>query len=310
MSKKEKILIIKLGALGDFMVALGRIMAIREHYADAEITLMTHKSLVAIGKQTGCDHFIIDNRVSYLNIKEQKRILDEVIAGDFDRVINLQPVKRTQKRYLPVFRWMMPHSFIWTDGYNGETIDVKKKRSWSWGTATTYTLPVVSKVTDLSFLHGENKHFDELPEKFVTLIPGCSPGHPHKRWPIEHFSELAQRLADKGIHSVIIGTKAEEQEIAAIAAATPMAVNMMNKTSIIDLPDLARRALASVGNDTGPSHITALSGQPMIALYATRKKPCSIKGPQAINIVSPGPIGEISVDTVMEALAPFINQEG
>ena len=138
------------------------------------------------------------------------------------------------------------------------------------------------------------------------MIPGCSPGNPHKRWPAYRFAELARRLAEQGIHSVIIGTKAESAEIEEIAASTPLAHNMMGKTSILDIPDLAVRSLATVGNDTGPSHMTALSGTPMIALYAARTKPCSIHGKQVTNMVSPGTIDMITVDDVWEKLSPFL----
>lgn len=76
-------------------------------------------------------------------------------------------------------------------------------------------------LTDLSFMHGEGLHFDELPERYVMMIPGCSPSHPYKRWPVENFCALARRLAERGISSVVIGTRAEAAEVEAIAASSP-----------------------------------------------------------------------------------------
>lgn len=200
----------------------------------------------------------------------------------------------------------MPKSFSWARIRYNTVTHVEKTKARTWGKAREEEYIFEPALTDLTFLHGENKHFHELPERFVTMIPGCSPGHPHKRWPSYRFAELAKRLAEHGIHSVVIGTKAEASEIEAIVSSCPMAVNMLNKTSLMDIPDLAQRALATVGNDTGPSHMTALSGTPMIALYATRTKPCSIKGKQAINMVSPGTIDQITVDDVWEKLEPFL----
>lgn len=303
-----KILVIKLGALGDFVIAIGSILSVLKKYPDAEVTLMTHKSLIPIAKQMGVfSHYIVDNRAAYCRIPTQLRLMKEVTAGDFDLVLNFQERPRTIKVYYPIFRWLIPHTFSWVNTRMREEHVVHKKHRWSRGKEEIKPFEFKSEQTDLSFLHGENKHFDMLPERFVTLIPGCSPGHPHKRWPVSHFCDLAKKLAENNIHSVIIGTKAEEEEINTISQATPMAVNMMSKTSLLDLPDLAHRALATVGNDTGPTHITALSGRPMITVFAARKKPCSVKGKYAINIVSPGAIGEVSVEQVWEKLTPYIS---
>ncbi|HBA43779.1 MAG TPA: ADP-heptose--LPS heptosyltransferase, partial [Alphaproteobacteria bacterium] len=48
-----RILVIKLGALGDFVLATGPFAAIRQHHADAEITLLTTPPFAAMARQTG-----------------------------------------------------------------------------------------------------------------------------------------------------------------------------------------------------------------------------------------------------------------
>ena len=101
----KKILVIKLGALGDFVVGIGRMMELKERYPGAEFTLMTHKSLISIAKQMGVfSHYIIDNRLSYWNLKEMTRILRETLAGQFDIIVDLQVSSRTEKRYYQMLR--------------------------------------------------------------------------------------------------------------------------------------------------------------------------------------------------------------
>ncbi len=307
MGTNKKILVIKLGALGDFVAEIGVIQSMKERFPGAEFTLMTHKSLLPIARQMGMfSRFIIDNRQPYWHVREYFRVMREVVKERFDCVLNFQVSSRTEKNYFPVIRWLAPSSFSWYRMSKCSAVHVKKSRRCSWGTAVEEPIEFSWVMTDLSFLHGENKHFDELPERFVTMIPGCSPGHPHKRWPASSFAALAERLAEHGIHSVIIGTKTEAEEMNYIASSTPFAHNMLGKTSLLDIPDLAARALATVGNDTGPSHMTALSGNPMIGLFATRTKPCSIRGKQVTNIISPGTIDLITVDQVWEALFPYL----
>lgn len=303
----QKILIIKLGALGDFVLETGGMMEVRRRFPEAELTLMTNKAFLPIARQTGIfSHYIIDNRVSWFNLREQARLFKEITGGGFEYIFDFQCVSRTEKKYFPIIRWFMPHSFTWVSARKSFAWVVEKTRACRRGKLTQVPYPFELPVTDLSFLHGENKHFDELPEKFVMLIPGCSPNHPHKRWPIPYYCELVDRLAQRGINSVVIGTKAEEAEITAIVGSSPMAVSMLNKTSLLDIPDLARRALATVGNDTGPSHMASLSGAPAIAVYDKRTAVGALRGPRSVNLVSPSTIDLITVDMVWEKLLPIL----
>lgn len=303
----KKILIIKLGALGDFVIALGGIMHQVRQYSDAEFTLMTHSSLIPIARQTGIfSSYIVDNRVSYLNLKEQIRIAREAVTGGFDIVIDFQSNRRVRCNYYNTFRWLSGKSFEWIDAGRSKKINVTKKRAFSWGRSTVEKCCIPEPVTDLSFLHGENKYFSELPEHFVLMIPGCSPKHPFKRWPVQNYCAVAQLLAERGVHSVVMGTQAEAAEVESIVSSSPMAVSMLNKTSLLDIPDLVRRSIAVIGNDTGPSHIAAFSGRPNIAIFDQRTASSVTRGKQSINLVSPSSIDHITVDLVWEKLLPIL----
>lgn len=307
----EKILVIKLGALGDFVMAVGGMMKVRQLHPEAELTLMTASPFLTMAKQMGIfSHFIIDNRVSYFNLRQQRRLFREIAAGSFDYIYDFQAVSRTRKKYFPLIRWMAPHSFDWVNTRDDTLWHIEKAGPRSMGEKTVREHPFSWPVSDLGFLHGKNEHFDELPEHFVLLIPGCSPGHPHKRWPVANYAALVQQLAGLGIPSVIIGTHTEAEEVKAIAAASPLAVSMLNKTSLLDVPDLARRAYATVGNDTGPSHMASLSGVPTIAIYDNRTRNGALRGPRSINLISPDTIDKITVDRVWENLLPFLKEAG
>ena len=301
MSQK-KILIIKLGALGDFVIAIGNMMEIKRMHPDAEFTLMTNSAFLSMAKQMGMfSDYIIDNRVSYFNLRAQWKLLSSVTNARFDRIYDLQCVSRTDKKYFRMIKLFSKAPYEWVNLSKQELRRVASK----FGSVTKEKFEFTPKTTDLRFLHGENKHFHELPQKFVLLIPGCSPNHPYKRWPIAYYSQLAQRLAERGISSVVIGTKAEEAEVSAICASSDKAVSMLNKTSLLDIPDLCVRALAIVGNDTGPSHMAAFSCQPTIGIYDKRTACGALRGPKSVNLVSPDTIEKITVDMVWEKLLEF-----
>ncbi len=306
------ILIIKLGALGDFVLAVGTIRHIaermKETYPDAKFTLMTGKAFVPLGEQMGIfSDYIVDNRGSYWKRDEFPRVMREVVEGNFDYIFDVQGSKRTRRKYYTALRLLMRRSFTWVNTYGQTQLRVTKKHRWGWGAVEERPSEKdTGVVSDLSFLHGKNEHFHLLPERFVLMIPGCSPNHPYKRWSPANYAALACKLAERGISTVVIGTAAEKEEMESICANSPMSVNMMGKTSMTDVPDLARRALAVVGNDTGPTHIASLSNAPTLALYDFRTRCGATQGPRSENIVSENLIDEITVERVWQSLEPFL----
>ena len=128
---------------------------------------------------------------------------------------------------------------------------------------------------------------------------------------MENFCALAKRLAARGVSSVVIGTRAEAAEVEAIAASSPLAVSFLGKSSLMDIPQMALRSLACVGNDTGPTHMCAYAGVPVTAIFCHRTRNSAITARCISNLVSPGAIEEITVDQVWSALEPFLPpQEG
>jgi len=301
----ERILVIKHGALGDFIFSIGAMNAIRRMHPDAHITLMTMGMFSGIAKQIGCfDDLMIDNRVTYWNLAANYRAIHGIIAGKFDIIYDLQASSRTRKRYAPLVRLFSRYPSTWYTVYHAESNQFRTV----FGGRKPVSLPC--QPTDLHMVHGKGEHFSELPEHYVMLIPGCSPTHPYKRWNAENYCELARRLAAIGIHSVVIGTKAEQKEIEQIAAASPMVVNFLGKSSLLDIPDLAAKALACVGNDTGPTHMSSFCNTPVISLFSavTRSSARFLKGvPCAIPLVSPEKdINLITVDQVWQHLEPHL----
>ncbi|MBQ0032192.1 MAG: glycosyltransferase family 9 protein, partial [bacterium] len=264
----EKILIIKLGALGDVMMNTGLIRAVIGRHPGADFTLMTHASIVPLMKQSGWfADFIVDNRRGY-GFSELKRICwTELARRKWDVIYDLQSSHRTLKVYYPLVRLLTRHPLTWgvtTPEYplpHGIVLRrTSAKRSFTWGRETDERFDVNPPPPDISFCHGEHRNFALLPERYVLIIPGCSPTNPEKRWPAERYRAVSEHFGAKGLKSVVLGTSAEAAEIQAVVKGNPHAVDFMNKASLIDIPDLARGAAIFIGNDTGPSHMARLAG--------------------------------------------------
>ena len=206
----------------------------------------------------------------------------------------------------PAVRFLLDHDMDWVACNSGERRRLLKKGGFRFGRVVKEPFHLERVLTDLSFMHGEGLHFDELPERYVMMIPGCSPSHPYKRWPVENFCALARRLAERGISSVVIGTRAEAAEVEAIAASSPLAVSFLGKSTLMDIPQMALRSLACVGNDTGPTHMCAYAGVPVTAIFCHRTRKSAITARCISNLISPGSIEEITVDQAWSTLEPFL----
>jgi lipopolysaccharide heptosyltransferase II len=108
------------------------------------------------------------------------------------------------------------------------------------------------------------------PRRLVGLAPGASFG-PAKRWPPERFAALADRLiGDLGADVLIFGSAAEEPLAEAVAKAmehTPLVV--AGKTTLTQFMALAGRCRVLISNDSGPMHLAAAMGLPVVAVFGS-----------------------------------------
>jgi ADP-heptose:LPS heptosyltransferase len=137
--------------------------------------------------------------------------------------------------------------------------------------------------------------------RFALLIPGSSPQHPDKRWPAAQYGGLAQRLAAAGLLPVILGGKGEEGLARAIVATCPVAVDLVGRTDLDALADLARAAALTVGNDTGVTHIAAAGRHPVVVLFSAASDPrrCAPRG-GVVRVVAVPDLSALPVDRVFD----------
>ena len=99
---------------------------------------------------------------------------------------------------------------------------------------------------------------------FAILNPGAGWGA--KQWPAERYGEVARALELDGVRSVINFGPGEEELAAAAEAASAGAARRISCT-ISDLIALTRRARLFVGGDTGPMHLAAALNIPVVGIF-------------------------------------------
>lgn len=100
--------------------------------------------------------------------------------------------------------------------------------------------------------------------RFAILAPGAGWGA--KQWPVERYGELARKLADVGLASLVNFGPGEEQLATAVEQASGGAARR-GLYSLGKLMALCQRASVFVGGDTGPLHLAAAMGTPVVALF-------------------------------------------
>ena len=101
---------------------------------------------------------------------------------------------------------------------------------------------------------------------FALVNPGAA--WPNKRWPASRFGAVARSLhADQRLPSIVLWGPGEVPLASDVVAASGDAAWLSPPTSIADLVALVRGASLMVSGDTGPAHIAAAVGTPLVGIY-------------------------------------------
>lgn len=275
-------MVIKLGALGDFVLAFRPFAAIRSHHAEAEISLLTTGPFAALARNAPWfDHVLVDARPPWWDLAGLRRLRRSVQGFDF--VYDLQTSGRSGRYFRLAGR---P---AWSGIANGashrhgnpqrnrmHTVERQRDQLEAAG-ISEFPEP------DLAWLTAAGPVLDA---PYAVLAPGSAPHRPEKRWPAALFGELARTLQRRGVRPVVVGARADAPLAAAVRAACPEALDLTGRTSLLDLGGLAARAALAVGNDTGPMHLAASVGCRCLVLFSGESDPAltAPRGPKVDSV--------------------------
>lgn len=266
----RRVLIIKLGALGDVVLATPLIAAIQKFHTDADIQLLTTPAFVPLFEAWPNLKLTSFPRRGWLN---NVKIVRWLRRGNFDRIYDLQGNDRTgmwcalsgvTERVGNPSRY--PYTHHPPTPWQGQShifermVDVLA----SAGISDIGRLPslpgdeVASQRVELWLASHELEA-----QNFAVLHAGASAKRPAKIWP--HFVSLAARLAAGGLPAVWIGGEGERGSNAALAAET--GIDATGAFTVAEIAMLGRYARFAVTNDSGPMHILSASGIPVFGLF-------------------------------------------
>lgn len=303
----SKILVIKHGALGDFVLATGPMRAIRAHHPGARITLLTTKAYEGWGKDCGWfDDVWVDARPSPLDIAGFWALRRKLRQSNFQRVYDLQTSTRSSSYYY----LMQPYAGEWSGVVGSHPHRNPGRAKMHTLDRQREQLAIIGlneiPPPDLSWLRADISRFN-LKQPYAILVPGGSAHRPAKRWPAQYYAEAAAYVYKEGITPILIGAGADAGVVDEIAAKCPYAVNLLNQTSFAEIVELGRHAAFALGNDTGPMHLIAPVGIPSLVLFSHDSDPdlCAPRGGN-VRILGEKYLKDLHPGQVLAILGPCI----
>ena len=301
--QKKRILIIKLGALGDVVMSTGAIRAIREQHPDAHISILTTPPMMMLLKANPyVDEFLMDERKKPWHLFYMYDLYKKLQG--WDMVYDLQKTGRTNGLY-HILAGKPQWSGIAkgcshpqpTDTYlDMHSVDSLNDQLKHAGITADYWPDITYARQDASSII--QKHGLDM-DKTIVLVPGCSAHREMKRW--TRYDALTNVLMEQGYKVVLIGTNAEGKVLKDIEDNTGC-INLCNQTSIGQLIDLTNKAFRVIGNDTGPMHMAAASAAKGVTIFGYASDPVrSAPRGEGMSVIKKEDIDAITPQEVMQA---------
>ncbi|GGM36639.1 LPS biosynthesis-related glycosyltransferase [Longimycelium tulufanense] len=299
----RRILVLRGGGVGDFVLTLPALQALRDSYPDAEITLLgpAWQGELLDGRPGPVDRTWTLPPVRGLNgdgPDPDSAELAEFFAlarlERFDLAVQLHGggrwsnpfLRRLGARYTvgareadaePLDRWLPYHYYQHEALRHLEVVGLA-------GAAPTALQPRL-QVTEADLAEAD-RALSGLPRALLAVHPGA--GDRRRRWPTERFATVAAKMVECGAGVVVVGDD-RDSDVADLVvgqcceavplADWPLVRTLAGKVSLGGLLGVFARSTVLVGNDSGPRHLAQAVGVPTVSVYW-----CG-------NVINAGPFG-------------------
>jgi len=286
---KKKILIIKPSSLGDIVHAMPSLPALKELYPDSEISWLIglEYSELLSGNPLINNLFIFDrgawNRNIFTAVKKFLRLVADLRRQKFDIIFDWQGLFRSGViAFLSgapqriCFKYTREGSrFFYTKRLGTDKIDIHaidrmlsvlESLGWQKKVITKedffFSLP---QTTERKIKEALNKVLLER-KKIVVLNPFTKWGT--KQWNLDNYVALGEMLGKKeGIQIVLSGSLVNQKEGEKFLNMKCKPINLIGKTSLVDLVALLKKTELLVASDSGPIHLANALGVKTVTLF-------------------------------------------
>jgi heptosyltransferase-1 len=276
----ERILIIKPSAIGDIVHALPALARLRRHWPNARISWLVTPAYAALVE----NHPMIDEVIHFDGNLWGRMWYSPAALADLVRFIG--DLREKKFDLIVDFQGLLRSALIARMSGAGRRIGFSNARegavlfytehvdcSWEEDHAVERYLKIASALGcpegpvefPLAVDDGDRAIVASLipgGRPFAVLLPGTN--WETKRWPVERFAALVAPLRNRyGLDTVVAGARADAE----LTRQIPADVDLTGKLNLRQTTALLERAQLVVANDTGPMHLAAALGRPLVTPY-------------------------------------------
>ena len=274
----NRILIVRLGSLGDIIHAIPAAAALRRAFPKSAIDWLVdarHRDLLDLVP-------VVDRKISVSTsgVGSLASAIGEMRRAGYDVALDLQGLLKSAV----LARFSGASRVI---GFPADLLRERAARFFYTETSGDGASHVIDK--NLSILNATGIRMPEIEfplddrnpaianeararlgisggGRFAIINPGAA--WPNKRWPPVYFAEVAKGLAERhGLRSLVLWGPGEDELAENVALAADGVAAVAPATTVADLVSLSKAAALMISGDTGPMHIAAACGTPLIGIF-------------------------------------------
>jgi heptosyltransferase I len=294
MAEPHNILVIRLSSLGDVLMSVPAVRALRRHFPEAHISWLAEGSVAGIlAQQDFIDDVIyfprgaISRHLKTGHLPTTAYILKDFLKTlrqrKYDLIIDFHGIAKSVAMMLlarggrtvgfgKMFAKDMSHVF-YREKING--VD-KRIHKVDRNMLVASFMGCSEPVTDLPLrAHDEARRYihdffksHSIKQPVFAVNPFASKDSAFKRWPLERYADLARKIKENNMGSVvIIWGPGEREEATRLTAMAGEGVELACQTDIAQLYALLSECSAYIGGDTGTTHLASAAEIPVISLF-------------------------------------------
>ena len=310
--RRGKILVIRGGAIGDFILTLPAIAALRNQFPQAHLEILGYPHIAQLALAGGLVdrvQAIEARRLAGFFARDGELVEDlRDYFSDFDLIISYlyDPDEIFQSNVTRCVKGQFiagPHRPNEAERIHAAAVFLKPLERLAIFEADPVPALALGQASGLSQISSvaSGNRLEACPT--LALHPGS--GSERKNWPEAKWAELLARLAaSTDLRLLLVGGEAEGERLQHLAAALPPSRREVSQS--LPLAELAERlqpCLGFVGHDSGTSHLAAALGLPTLVLWAdTVEEIWRPQGERVVIVKQPGGLRALSVERVMQEL--------
>ena len=334
LDKVERILFVMTGGIGNLIMTIPALRALRKAFPGKSITLMTGEPGVEdiiFGDRLVDEVALHDRRVSRSFIDKASMIL-EMRRRKFDLALvasRTNPFKASLLTYcmgipVRVGEDIGGRGYWYTDkvGYSDETheldgaLEVVRRVGISPGEVYP-RITVPQKDTSFVDAYFSGKHGLSSSDLLIGMHVGCGYLQTYRRWPKERFIDVANRLVEEHGARILLTGKQEKDLVDEVAEKiSNQPINSAAELTLLQTAAAVKRCRLFIANDSGLAHISTAVDVPVIVLFGFADEKRTAPRGKSVHLIRKGKPGDddaltkITVEEVFETANRLLRRMG